>query len=184
MKTKIVLKPQKASAKLFDFLEKQKLIKIIKPSRSALETKTKTGTVARFYTSSVKSGSHTLICVGKRATEIKLSWHEDNEDFFLINPTNIKYKKLYLIIAKLKKTDFLKKFSSGNITEKDFLAVELEFNNPKLSFFTMLKNAVHCEITDNKNGQHPVFFVAEPSHLKDNKIVNKLYNISLFTEKT
>lgn len=177
MKKEIILKPQKASVRLFDLLEKKKLIKTLKPSRSALETKTRTGAVSRFYTSNPKSGSHTLMCVGKRATEIKLSWHEDNEDFILLNPLDIKFKKLFLVLSVLKKKDFLKKFNSGALCAKDLIAAELEFNNPKLSFFTMLKNTVHCEITDNANGRHPVFFVSEPSKLKDFKLPSKLYNI-------
>ena len=177
MKKEIILKPVKASVNFFEALEKRKLIKLLRPSKNALETKTKTGAVSRFYTSQQKSGTHTLLCVGKRSTEIRLSWHEDNEDFILLNPLNIKFKKLYLIVSLLKKNDFLKKFNSGSLNAKDLAAVEMEFNNPEFSFFTMLKNTVHCEITDNEKGQHPVFFVSEPSKLKDNKLSSKFYNI-------
>ncbi len=183
MKIDIALTPKKASSILMSDLEKRKLIKLIYPPRAAIETKTKTGTVSRFYTSNIKFGTHTLLCIGKRSTNIKLSWHEDNEDFLLINPLNVKFKKLYLIVALLKQKEFVKKFSAGKITQKDLTAVELEFNNPKLSFFTMLKNTVHCEVTENADGQHPVFFVSEPSNLKDNKLSSKIYNISLATEK-
>ena len=182
MKKEILLKPEKVSEKLFLKLEKLKLIKLIRPTKKTLETKTKTGAVSRFYTSSPKSGSHTIMSVGKRSEKIRFSWHNDNEDFLLLNPENLKFKKLYLIVSYLKKKDFLKKLISETLSEKDFTAVELEFNNPKLSFFIMLKNTVHCEITKKTKGQHPVFFVSESSRLKDNKILTKNYNISLSTE--
>ena len=182
MKKEILLKPEKVSEKLFLKLEKLKLIKLIRPDRKTLETKTKTGTVSRFYTSSAKSGSHTIMSVGKRSEKIKFSWHDDNEDFLLLNPENLKFKKLYLLVSYLKKKDFLKKLVSENLSQKDFTAIELEFNNPKLSFFIMLKNTIHCEVTDNSKGQHPIFFVSESSKLKDNKIMIRNYNILISTE--
>ncbi|MCL2390005.1 MAG: hypothetical protein FWD54_04350 [Endomicrobia bacterium] len=179
MRKEIVLNPVKANLKLFEDLEKRKLIKLIRPSKTALETKTKTGAVSRFYVSKPEYGPHVLMCVGKRAQNIRLSWHDGNEDFILINPSNLKFKPLYLIISVLKKKFFLKKFYCGKLTGKDLLAVELEFNNPKLSFWTMLKHSVHCEITNSSKGQHPVFFVSEPSKLKDNKLSAKFYDIKV-----
>jgi len=176
---KIILKPVKAAEALFEDFEKRKLIKLLRPSKAAIETRTKTGAVSRFYTSRKEFGAHTLMSVGKRTTEIRLSYHGDNEDFILLNPLGLKFKKLYLVVSFLKKNDFLKKFVSGKLGEKDLTAVELEFNNPKLSFFTMLKHTVHCEVTDNSEGQHPVFFVSEPSALKDNKLSRKLYDIRI-----
>ncbi|MCL2484663.1 MAG: hypothetical protein FWF00_02815 [Endomicrobia bacterium] len=179
MKQEIVLNPVKANLKLFENLEKKKLIKLIKPSKAAITTKTKTGAVSRFYTSKPEYGTHTLMCVGKRNQNIRLSWHEDNEDFILINPSGLKFKPLYLIVSLFKKTKFLKKFYSGKLTSKDLLAIELEFNNPKLSFWTMLKHTVHCEITNDEREQHPVFFVTESSKLKDHKLTTKIYDITL-----
>ena len=183
MKKEIILKPLKASETLLEGFEKKKLIKLLRPSKATIETRTKTGAVTRFYTSRKEFGAHTLMSVGKRTTEIGLSYHEDNEDFILLNPLGLKFKKLYLIISFLKKSDFLRKFNSGKLGEKDLAAVELEFNNPKLSFFTMLKHTVHCEVTDKSEEQHPVFFVSEPSALKDNKLSKKLYDIRISTEK-
>ena len=180
MKKEIILKPVKASLKLFEELESKKLIRLLRPTQKTVNTRTKTGAVSRIYVSSEKYGSHLLMCVGKRTTDIRLSYHDDNEDFILLNPLNLKFKKLYLILSLLKKNKFLRKFYSKKLENKDLIAVELEFNNPLLSFFTMLKGSVHCEITDNSKGrQHPVFFVSEPSRLKDNKLTRSLYNIKL-----
>ncbi|MDR1196284.1 MAG: hypothetical protein LBL00_07405 [Endomicrobium sp.] len=179
MKKEILLKPEKASLSLFLKLEKKKLIRLIRPLKKTIETRTKTGAVERFYTSRSKNGSHTFMSVGKRTEDIKLSFHDDNEEFLLINPLNLKFKKLYLVISYLKKKDFFKKAENNALSAKDFAAIELEFNNPALSFFIMLKDTVHCETTDNSGGQHPVFFVTEASRLKDNKIRMKNFDIRL-----
>ena len=57
------------------------------------------------------------------------------------------------------------------LKDKDFVTVEICFNNPNLSFFSVLKGTVHCEIIDkNQQKQHPVFFASEASELKNNKI--------------
>ncbi|MDR3113076.1 MAG: hypothetical protein LBU09_01735 [Endomicrobium sp.] len=183
IKKEIVLSPVKASLKLFKELEKKKLIRLLRPTEKTVKTKTKTGTVSKFYVSSKKFGTHALMCVGKRTLDIRLSYHDDNEDFLLINPSGLKFKKLYLVLSFLKGAQFIKKFLSKKLGKKDLIAVELEFNNPRLSFFTMLKRSVHCEITDASKGQHPVFFVSEPSRLKDNKLTGSLYDIKLDKEK-
>jgi hypothetical protein len=175
----IVLIPKKSNLRLFKYLEKLKLIKLFIPTLKTINTKTKTGAVSKFYSSDSKFGTHSLICVGKRTKDIIFSYHDDNEDFLLLNPLSLEFDKLFLIVSTLKKNKFLNKFHNGDLTNKDLIAIELEFNNPALSFFTMLKHTIHCEITENKNGQHPVFFVTESSKLKNNKLKSKLYNLSI-----
>jgi hypothetical protein len=179
MKKEIILKPVAANVELFKNLEKRKLIKLLRPAGKTIETRTKTGAVSVFYKSRAEFGTHALMCVGKRTEDIRLSYHDDNEDFILINPARMKFKKLYLILSLLKKSAFLKKFLSGMLAPKDLIAVTLKFDNPELSFFTMLKGTVHCEVTDGSKGQHPVFFVSEPSRLKDNKLTRSLYDIKM-----
>ncbi|MDR3112215.1 MAG: hypothetical protein LBU55_03480 [Elusimicrobiota bacterium] len=180
MKKQITLKTHKVTPQLFSHLEKLKLIKLWIPHARVLNSKTKTGAVSKLYSSNPKFGTHALMCVGKRTKHIHLSYHDDNEDFMILNPLKIKYNKLFLIVAFDKKHKFLKKFLNGKIAREDLIAIELKFNDPLLSFFTMLKGTIHCEVTENKeNGNHPVFFVSEPSHLKDNKLSSSLYDIFL-----
>lgn len=169
----INLKSVKASVKIFNFLEKKGLISVLKPTDKAIKTRTKTGTVDILYTSNRKFGSHRLMCIGKRTKKVQFCYHFDNEDFIFINPSNVDYQKLYLVFALDKIDVFSKKLSEKMLTNKDFLAVEIVYNDPKLSFFTMLKKTVHCEIVKNEDKQHPVFFVTESSDLKNNKIKHK-----------
>ena len=169
----ITLKPVKSSIKVFKYLEKKGLISVLKPTDKALKTRTKTGTVDILYTSNKRFGSHRLMCIGKRTKKVQLCYHFDNEDFIFINPGNIDYQKLYLVFALDKIDVFNKKLSKNLLSSKDFVAVEIVYNDPKLSFFTMLKKTVHCEVVKDEDKQHPVFFVTESSNLKNNKIKHK-----------
>ena len=175
----ITLKPVKSSAKVFKYLEKKGLISVLKPTDKALKTRTKTGTVDILYTSNKRFGSHRLMCIGKRTKKIQLCYHFDNEDFIFINPENIDYQKLYLIFALDKIDVFSKKLSKNLLSSKDFVAVEIIYNDPSLSFFTMLKKTVHCEVVKDEDKQHPVFFVTESSDLKNNKIKHKDLTITV-----
>ncbi|MBO7610871.1 MAG: hypothetical protein J6T23_01525 [Elusimicrobia bacterium] len=175
----ITLKPVKSSVKVFNYLEKKGLISVLKPTDKALKTRTKTGTVDISYTSNKRFGSHRLMCIGKRTKKVQLCYHFDNEDFIFINPSNIDYQKLYLVFALDKIDVFYKKLSKNLLSGKDFIAVEIVYNDPRLSFFTMLKKTVHCEVVKDEDKQHPVFFVTESSNLKNNKIKHKDLTISV-----
>ena len=170
----ITLKPVYSCKKIFDLLEKKKLIKPLKPTKKAIATRTKTGTVDILYTSRKTFGGHRLMCIGKRNTKVQLCYHKDNEDLMFLNPGNIDYKPLYLIFAFDKVDVFLKKLKNNDLKNSDFITVKIMYNNMNLSFFTVLKNTVHCEVTTEGNKkQHPVFFVSESSNLKNNKIPHK-----------
>lgn len=169
----ITLKPVKSSVKVFNYLERKGLISVLKPTDKALETRTKTGTVDILYTSNKRFGSHRLMCIGKRTKKVQLCYHFDNEDFIFINPLNVDYQKLYLIFALDKIDIFNKKLSKNMLNNKDFIAIEIVYNSPNLSFFTVLKKTVHCEVVKDEDKQHPVFFVTESSNLKNNKIKHK-----------
>ena len=170
----IILKPVNSCVKVFNFLEKNKLIKTLKPTKKAITTRTKTGTVDILYTSRKTFGSHRLMCIGKRNTKVQLCYHKDSEDLLFLNPSNIDYKSLYLVFAVDKIDVFLKKLKNEKLTNADFVTIKIIYNDVNFSFFTILKNTVHCEITtENDRKQHPVFFVSESSNLKNNKIVHK-----------
>lgn len=175
----IVLKPVKVTPLLLADLEKRKLLRLLKPSRKIIETRTETGAVDTFYASSPAHGTHKLIGVGKRSTEINLSYHPDNEDFLLVNATGLRFKPLYLVIAYDKYAVFLRKMKSGRLSAADIVVLDMPYNDPRASFFTMLKGTVHCEVTSKGSGQHPVFFVAEPSRLKMNYVVSERYCFTL-----
>ena len=179
----ITLKPVKSSIKILNYLETKGLITRLKPTKKAINTRTKTGTVDILYTSNKKFGSHRLMCIGKRNTKIQMTYHLDNEDLFFLNPSNVDYQKLYIVFALDKIDAFSKKLSKNNLTNKDFIAIEIVYNDPNLSFFTIFKKTVHCEVVKDENKQHPIFFVAESSNLKNNKIKHKELKIVVVGEE-
>ena len=84
-----------------------------------------------------------------------------------------------MVLSLLKKGAFLKALSGGTLSAKDLTAVKLCYNDPDTMIFTILKNTVHCEITDPGPGRHPVFFVTEPSRLAMNQIWPKNYRFDI-----
>ena len=178
----IILKPVNSCEKIFSLLEKKNLIKTLKPTKKAIATRTKTGTGDILYTSRKTFGSHKLMCIGKRNTKVQLCYHKDNEDLLFLNPDNIDYKPLYLVFSLYKVDVFLKKLKNNKLKSSDFITVKIMYNNVSFSFFTVLKNTVHCELTTEENKQHPVFFVSESSNLKNNKIAHKNLQFRIFGE--
>ena len=176
---KIILKPQKLTYKILFMLEKKGLIKTFVPPKDIYNTKKGTDSVKIIYKTMPKYGTHKLICVCKNITNIMLNTHPDNEDFLIINPTNKKFKPLYLIIGLYNYKIIENKAKKNILTEKDILALELVYNNPKISFFTMLKGTPHCEITQKGGKNPPIFFVTEPSNLTWHILNIYKYNIEL-----
>ena len=163
MKT-IKLKPIKINKKILNMLEQKGLIITPTPSNKIMNNAS-CGGVEIIYKTDHEYGTHKLIAVGKTDTAITLTTHPDNEDVILINNTGKKFKPLYLIIALHKQSEFEKRAKAGTLSTKDILAITLEYNSQN-SFFTVLKNVPHCEVTSIGKGQYPVFFVTEPTDLK------------------
>lgn len=175
----IKIKTFKASPKVLAALEKKGLIRVVKPTPKVVNTRTRTGAVDYFYRSPSRQGGHCLLAVGKRNTEIEFSFHPGNEDLIHIKPENSGYKPLFFITSYLKSGVFIRALKKGVLRSRDFAAVEVKFNDPATSVFTVLKDTVHCEITLPGRGRHPVFFVTEPARLKMNILKTKQYKFEL-----
>ncbi len=168
------------SVEIMETLISKNLVKPLRPSEKAMSLKPNSGNCADLiYSSDIQYGSHKLICVALNSSAIRLNSHPDNEEFILLNPAGVEYKPLYLIISLIPHNELQKKIDDEELCELDLLAIKLKFNDPALSFFTMLKYTVHCEVTDLSAGQYPVFFVTEPTLLKQNFINVKDYSVSL-----
>ena len=158
------LKPQKATEELFKELEERQLIQRLHAPDSVYLENTEDDALETLYVSDPQYGGHKMIVVQKNATKITdLYYHPDKEEVIAINLTSKEFKPLYLIIGLLKAEEFEAKAASGSLTEEDVLAIEIPFNDPRFSYFTMLEGTPHCEITASGPGLGPVFFVTEPS---------------------
>jgi hypothetical protein len=162
----IKLKAVPATSKILSLLERRNLIRTLKPTKAVLNCKSKRGTLETIYSTSLKFGSHKLICIKPNLAKIKLNSHPDNEDFIIINNTTHKFRPLYIVVGLNKHRFLEEKAKNGNLIKDDFIFLRLKYNDPKTCIFTMLKDTPHCELTLRENGPTPVFFVAEPSRLK------------------
>ena len=164
------LKPVMATGKVFAALEKRKLIRRLKATSKVLNARSRKGAVSTIYSSSASSGTHKLICVRVNSSALKFNSHPDNEEFIILKTAAAKFKPLYIIIGLSKSAVLETKARRGSLRDGDFIALRLKYNDPLLSVFTMLKGAVHCEVTSSSKGAGPVFFVTESSKLKMNRL--------------
>jgi len=178
MKT-IQLKPRKITKQLLNYLEKRGLITTLKFTAAALKARGRRGKVCLIYRTGAKYGPQKLICVAKREQEIEMTIHGDKEELLILNSTGIKFKPLYLIIAMDKIDVFNRKIACGKFTQKDIMAIELQYNDAATSVFMMNGNVPHCEVTVAGRGQHPLFFVTEPAELSFKIIDTQNYKLEM-----
>jgi hypothetical protein len=145
-------------------LEERALLQRLLPSSGVLKVPEGAVEVERTYTTDPQFGSHMLICVGFNRSKVELAIHPDNEDFILINEGR-EQKPLILVIGLHPEPEFQRLVSTGQLTADDIWALEMKFNDPRLSFFTMNGFTPHCEWTMPGPGPASVFFVTEPSGL-------------------
>ena len=164
-KRRILLRPEKVSEQLLAQLEDQGLISRLMPTPACLNAPDGKSVDETIYISDPKWGSHKLICVGKNSAEVCLSSHPDNEEVILINQEPEELKPMYFIMG-LHPADRLEGLArEGKLSSQDFLSFEARYNDPNLSFFIVLAEAPHCEITMPAPGIVPTFFVTEPSQM-------------------
>jgi hypothetical protein len=140
--------------------QKKRLIRLRAPQSKAEAVKSGTIVDAPVYVSDSQYGPHMLLCVGVNQQIPELSIHPDAEEFLLINdgrPT----KPLLLLISMLSAAELEAKAALGMLFEEDLIAMELVFNDPAVSFFTMLPGVPHGEAVMDEEGETPYFFVTQ-----------------------
>ena len=119
---------------------------------------------SELYASDRKFGPHRIISVTINRMEFSaFGTHSDHEEFLLIGREDT--KPLYLLIALLEESELSQRIAAETLTADDFLLLDLVFNDPELSFFTMKKGVPHGEATSGGDGIPPTFYVTEPQDL-------------------
>jgi hypothetical protein len=175
----ITLKIRKLSPEILSFLAKRGLIRPLVPTRNVIQCRSSRGTVGTIYRSADAFGTHKLISVRCTTAGIKLNFHQDNEEFILISPDAGAFSPLYMIIGLNKHAVIEKKAARGTLKPSDFMALELVYNDPRLSIFTMLKGTPHFEVAGPGRRQAPIFFVSEPSRLKMRVLDMRGYRLAI-----
>jgi hypothetical protein len=158
-KTKIVLKPVAMTPSVMADLEKRNLILRFGPRRHELPAKFGE-TLDKSVYEAKGFGPHKLVTITvNRVSLPEFGTHPDNEDFLLLgDPAS---KPLYVVIALHRLDQLSEKVKQKTLSPDDFVCLHIKFNDPDVSFFTMLANVPHGEAVTRKEGRAPSFYVTE-----------------------
>lgn len=122
------------------------------------------------YKSAERYGPHMLISVTvNRVPFADFATHPDNEDFLMLGDPAT--KPLYLVVALMRRAELAAKIAAGTVTAADFVCLHVRWNDPEVSFFTMLADVPHGEAITAPEGRCPTFYVTEgrdlPNDLMD-----------------
>lgn len=176
--TELRIKVRPMTQDVIEILEGKGLIRRLMPTQKVLSTPEKEIGVEYLYSTDVKFGPHMMICVGFNRSIVDMAYHSDKEDFILINEGR-EQKPLILVIGLHSEEKFQKLVSTGQLTEDDIWAIELKFNDPDISFFTMNGFTPHCEWTTPGVGPASIFYVSEPRNLDANHINMDDYHLKI-----
>jgi len=116
------------------------------------------------YESDLSYGPHKLITVTvNRSTLASFGTHPDHEEFLLIGNANT--KPMYLIICLHKKVELARRIAAHLLKPEDFVCLRVTYNDPQVSFFTMLAEVPHGEAVADGVGRPASFYVTEPRDL-------------------
>jgi hypothetical protein len=160
MKQIISLKPVKMTSSVMEDLEKKKLILRLGPRRHELPAKWGETLDQPVYDSHERWGPHRLLTVTVNRMQLpEFATHPDNEEFLLLGDAST--KPLYIVIALMQRVELEKKIMDQSISPSDFICLEVVWNDPDLSFFTMLAGVPHGETITAREGRPPSFYVTE-----------------------
>jgi len=156
--------PVKMTEDIMKGLEQRGLIIRLSPNNHALPVKPGVNSVASVYESQSTFGPHKLISVTINCSSLAFfGSHPDNEEFLLIGDQAA--KPLYLVICLYRKKELEIRIETGQLEADDFICLLVKYNDPKVSFFTMLSGVPHGEYVRNEPGQPPTFYVTESRDL-------------------
>jgi hypothetical protein len=165
MKT-ISLRPVEMSERIMDNLEKRGLIMRLCPGHNELETPPGETRWKLIYEPKEGYGPHRLIAVTVNQEGFaRFGTHPDGEEFWLVGREDV--QPMYLVISLIGATELNAKIAGGILSEDDFIALAVKFNDPMLSFFVMREGVPHGEtIVDMSAGKPPAsFYVTESRDL-------------------
>jgi hypothetical protein len=169
MKKPIVLKPVEMTPAIMEYLEKRNLIIRLGPSRHELPAEWGEARERPVYDSHEQYGPHRLLTVTvNRCSFAEFATHPDNEEFLLVGDPNA--KPLFLVIALMYRKELEEKILRGTLVPDDFVCLRIRWNDPEVSFFTMLAGVPHGETVTIRDGRPPSFYVAESRDLPNDVV--------------
>lgn len=174
------LTPVKATENIMQMLEDKGLILRLCPGHHRLEAKDGEISWKPIYEAAERFGPHKLITVTIN-TDIwfNFGYHEDNEEFLFIGEENT--KPMYFVIGIILKDEMETKINEETLSEKDFIVLDMPYNNAQFSFLTLLKDVPHAELTHIGIGKPPSFYVTESKNMPTEKINTGKYEFTIHT---
>lgn len=176
----ICLKPVVPNEEIMQDLENKGMISRLTVENGMIsDEQRKILPVRPIYKTDPAYGAHMLLSVVVDRTNAAacFGYHPDKEDLLMIQ-TLPDSKPLYLIISWLNRDEIKEKIENETLAADDFIALELVYNDPRLSFFTMNPYVLHGEATLAGEGNYPYFYVTEPTELPLEIIDFKGYTIT------
>ena len=169
MKKIIALKPVGMTPEIMANLERQNLIIRLGPLRHELPAEWGQSRERPVYDSQERYGPHRLLTVTvNRLSFVDFATHPDNEEFLMIGDPDT--KPLYLVIALMYRKELEEKIRMDTLTPDDFVCLRIRWNDPEVSFFTMLSNVPHGETVTEQEGDPPSFYVTEGRDLPNDVV--------------
>lgn len=174
----IRVKPQLMCEENMAMLEEKGLIIRLTPGRHRFPMAKHDGGAQAIYVSDIARGAHKLCSIViDRLDFSAFGTHPDNEEFLLIG--GVDEKTMYILVALCKKDEYMKKLESHTLTADDFICLECVFNDPNLSFFTMLKDVPHGEASKDEDKPAATFYVTEPENIGLDKMLFGDYTVEI-----
>ncbi|MCP4552550.1 MAG: hypothetical protein GY834_11030 [Bacteroidetes bacterium] len=182
MTKQVTLKPVEMTESVMQDLENRNLIIRLCPHHHELPAQPGETLGKSIYESKIRHGAHKLITVTvNRSTFAAFGTHPDNEEFLLIGDPET--KPMYLAISLLRREELDRRISKQELTENDFVCLHVKYNDPNVSFFTMLADVPHGEAVANVDGRPASFYVTEPSDMGLKPTSFGSYELALPEEK-
>jgi hypothetical protein len=161
----IWLEPIDMTPELMKDLEKRGLIIRLSPRNHELPAPAGETLWEPIYDSAESLGPHRLITVSVNATTFaEFGTHADNEEFLLIGDDSM--KPLYLAVALCDAAAIAAKAEREDLSASDFVCLRVKYNDPEVSFFTMLGGVPHGEAVAEAPGRPATFYVTEPRDIE------------------
>lgn len=154
------------------------VIRRLTPGRHRLDVGDEDSRHETLYASEETFGPHKLICVTiNKTTYDRFLYHNDNEEFMLIDTE--KSAPLLMLIALIPYWEMEEKIRKRKLRADDFVFLEMQKNNPHLSFFTMNKHFAHVEMCGYISKTPPSFYVTESRDIDEQFIDFNTYDLIL-----
>lgn len=114
------------------------------------------------YQAEASQGGHMLLaCTINQAGLKRFGHHLEREEFLMIGDPS--REPLYLAIFRGQHPELEAKVQNDTLTADDFVCLHIVWNDPEVSFFTMLAGVPHGECVLQETDRPPSFYVTEPT---------------------